>query len=156
MDKGICSNFITFQLRRDTWNGSLRKRENPTFQGLVSEKSSLKMKVTPAALPHHSILWDTDLDSNKPDVKHAFLLGNTKSGYQNDNKFVLPRQETLPAEMRKCGAQISFSGRRRDIFTGSAAGQGKLQSLNVFHVITLSAVLKLTRCLLSTPRHVPN
>ena len=48
-DKRICSNFITLQLRRGMKNGSL-KRENPTFQGLVSEKSSLKMRVSPAIL----------------------------------------------------------------------------------------------------------
>lgn len=46
------------------------------------------MKASPAVLPHHSVLWDTNLDSNKPDVKHAFLSGNTKSEHQNNNKFL--------------------------------------------------------------------
>lgn len=62
MDKGICSNFINLPLRRDPENGSHEKRESPTFQGLVSKNSSLKMNVSPAVLPRRSILWDTNLD----------------------------------------------------------------------------------------------
>lgn len=125
---------------------ALRRGKNPTFRGLMS-KSSLQTKVSAAFLPRHSIPWDTNLDSNKPDMKRAFLSGDTKSGYQNDSRFLFytsPRDPSCCAEKTQGTNQLS--GRRRDVFTGSAAGQGKLQSLNILHVITLSAVLKWTRC----------
>ena len=109
MDKRICSTFITLQLRRDTRNGSRKKREHPMFQGLMSKKSSLKIKVSPAILPHRSIPWDANLDRQQQIRRETWLpLGEQEirvSEWQQIS--ILPCQETLPAERRKCGAQIS-------------------------------------------------
>ena len=74
-------------------NGNL-KRENLTFQGLVSEKSSLKIESVsghpdasfPVALSPRT---PTLKVSNKPDTEGVFLTGNTKSEYHSDNEFLL-------------------------------------------------------------------